>query len=94
MTIIEVIFDYGNTAGYPCNGTYPEQLKANPTPGNTVSNQQGKKIIPGVTRIFDRSPCGAQLGPWPGYWNGVNSPTPDGSKFLKDINDMEAKKRA
>jgi len=29
------------------------------------------------------------IGPFPGFWNGMYSPTPDGSKFDSDVNDMQ-----
>jgi len=34
--------------------------------------------------------CDAEReGAWPGWWNGFNSPSPGGSKFVQDINDVE-----
>lgn len=33
--------------------------------------------------------CSTGMGPYPGWWNGFASPTPDGSKFDEDVKNMK-----
>jgi len=83
-------FDYHNKMGYPCPGTGGNPYSVNKfartyycrAPYCCPNDPYGA----GSTNCT----CGSYLGPWPGWWNGFNSPSPDGSKFVQDINDMES----